>query len=72
MFLKALGAALYERVFKAYKTTFIAILLVSGTVLIEQLQLAALPSWAQAVVGVAAAVLALYKGKQPPALGPVK
>jgi hypothetical protein len=63
-FLSALGSALYERVFKAYKTTLLAMALTAADVLVTQLDLAAIPQWAHAVVGVVAAVLALYRGKQ--------
>lgn len=65
LILKAILSALYERVIKAYKSTLIGLALVAAVVVVEQLQVAALPSWAQAVVGVVASILALYKGKQP-------
>ena len=65
-FVKALGVALWERVAVAHKSTFLGIVLVAADVLVTQLQVAALPQWAHALVGVAATVLALYRGKAAP------
>jgi hypothetical protein len=62
---KSILSSLYERVVKAYKSTLLAIGLVAATVIVEQLQAAALPVWAKSIVGVAAAILTFYKGKQP-------
>jgi hypothetical protein len=69
--LKSILSALYERVFKAYKTTLLGMALVAADVIVAQLQTAPLPNWVHAVVGVVAAVLTLYKGKPAePALSP--
>ena len=70
-FLKALGVALWQRVVLAYKSTLLGMALMAADVVISQLSAAPLPQWAHAVVGVAAAILALYKGKTDPALKPV-
>lgn len=62
---KSILSSLYERVFKAYKTTIVAAGLVAATVIVEQLQAATLPTWAKGIVGVVAAILTFYKGTQP-------
>jgi hypothetical protein len=62
--LKSIASSLYERVIKAYKSTLLAIALVGATVVVEQLEAAPLPTWAKSLVGIVAAILALYKGKQ--------
>lgn len=70
-FLSGLGSALRERVLKAYKSTLIGLALAVADVVITQLDLAALPTWAHAIVGVASSVLLFYRGKvQAPALTP--
>lgn len=70
--LKKIGLELWTRVVKAYASTLIGVALVAADVIVTNLQSATLPSWAHAVVGIVAAILALYKGKQPtPALPPV-
>jgi hypothetical protein len=61
--LKAIAGSLYDRVFVAYKSTLIGLGLVAADVVVSNLQTAALPQWAHALVGVVAAVLTLYKGK---------
>ena len=68
---KAIGSALYERVVKAYKSTLIGIGLEAAVVVIDVVNAADVPNWVHAVVGVVAAILALYRGKQAaPALKP--
>lgn len=68
---KSILISLWDRVFVAYKSTLIGVALVAATVVIDSLQAAPLPSWAKAIVGVVAAILALYKGKaQAPQLVP--
>ncbi len=62
--IRTILVALYERVFKAYKSTLLGMVLVAGTVVVETLQAEALPTWARTVVGIAATLLALYRGKQ--------
>ncbi len=61
--LSAIGTALWTRVVVAYKSTFLGIALVAADVIVSQLQAVTLPNWAHAAVGIAAALLALYKGK---------
>ena len=61
--LKSLGSALFHRVVLAYKSTLLGLALVAADVVISQLQVATLPNWAHVVVGLAASVLALYRGK---------
>ena len=65
MFAK-IGKALWERVVLAYKSTLIGLALVAADVIVTQFQAAELPQWAHAVVGIVAAILALYKGKAAP------
>jgi len=57
-----IGSALWQRVFVAYKTTLFGLALVAADVVISTLQAEALPQWVHVVVGIVAAVLALYKG----------
>lgn len=52
-------------------TTVIAALLPVADAVLSYLNVIALPTWAHALVGVAAAVLAFYKGKALPAPAPV-
>jgi hypothetical protein len=69
--MKTILVALYTRVVLAYRSTLIGLALVAADVVVSSLQTAPLPQWVHIVVGVAASILALYKGKQAPALSPV-
>jgi hypothetical protein len=64
-FLTAVGAMLYERVFKAYKTTLLAMALATADVVVTQLNLLALPGWAHGLVAIVATVLTFYKKAAP-------
>lgn len=69
--LKAIGSALYERVFKAYRSTLLGIGLEAALVVVDTVQAAEIPTWAHAVVGLVSTLLVLYKGKAAvPALKP--
>jgi hypothetical protein len=65
--IRTILSSLYSRVFVAYKTTFLGLGLVAADVLVTTLQAATLPTWAHTVVGIAASLLALYKGHAKPA-----
>jgi hypothetical protein len=61
----------FAGLWKHIGTTVIAALLPVADGLLSYLNVIALPTWAHALIGVAAAVLAFYKGKvQAPALSP--
>lgn len=67
-FLSAVGSALYERVFRAYKSTLLGVALYAGVVVLEQATtlLATIPEgWAKVVGAVLAAALALWKPRAP-------
>lgn len=65
-----IGSALYERIVKAYKSTFLGIAIEAGIVVVDTVQAADVPAWAHAVAGVASTLLILYRGKKQPAALP--
>lgn len=64
--LKSIGLSLWTRVVVAYRSTLLGMALVAADVIVTQLQVATLPTWAHALVGIAASVLALYRGSSVP------
>jgi hypothetical protein len=58
-----LAKTLWQRVVVSYKTTLLGLALVAADAALTYLGNVNLPSWAHAVVGLAASVLALYKSK---------
>lgn len=67
--MKALLVALYERVFLAYRSTLLGILLACLTEIANYLQ--ALPAnWAHLIAMLLLAVLSLWKGKAAPPPAP--
>ncbi len=61
--LKTIGNALWARLWGSYKSTLLGMALVAADVIVTQLEGATLPNWAHAAVGIAATLLALYRGK---------
>jgi hypothetical protein len=62
-FWQKLTEQLYLRLWVARKSSWAALGLVAADVVVAQLEVAPLPSWAHALVGLVATGLALYKGK---------
>ena len=70
--LKAIGSDLYQRIFVAYKSTFLGLLIIAGDVIFAHLQTAPLPPTAHYAVGVLASLFILYKGQVASARGNVR
>lgn len=56
----------FSGLWKSIGTSVIALALGVGDAVISYLNVVALPTWAHALVGVAAAILAFYKGQPKP------
>lgn len=63
--LEAIGSALYERVWLAYKSSLTALALVAADAIVSSLQTEPLPQWLHVAVGIVAMALLAYKKTLP-------